>query len=162
MHAIAESSYKVVLPEKERAKFKLLEKRAGPLFSLGEEASVDISDALQVNHERPATSIGGLERLLIFPRMAPEFCRQIWPAERPERFSFQGQISPRREEALAGWLGQHFGLNLSSVPKATAFGKLREKALSLSGAQSANSHRIGELILSNSKRGRKVSLQSVG
>ena len=87
VHALMESSYRVHVPSEHADKFSRLREVFGLDFAIGIDA-IPALPSVALSHREPLTSIGSLQRPLIFPRAIPERCRELWSDNRSMRFSF--------------------------------------------------------------------------
>lgn len=103
VHALMETDYQICLRTEDEIKFTALKKRFGINYSiLNGGRCVEIRDVV-IDHEKPRTVFGNIERPLIFPQKIFDYCRSIWKEKRDIRFSFAGLITNERKKVLETW-----------------------------------------------------------
>ena len=102
VHALMESRYRVHVPAEHEDKFSRLREVFGADFTVG-VAGVPQLSGLAVSHAEPLTSIGSLQRPLIFPHAIVQHCRRLWASHRDVRVSFAGLITDKRRAVLDEW-----------------------------------------------------------
>ncbi|WP_028377701.1 hypothetical protein [Leeuwenhoekiella sp. MAR_2009_132] len=88
------------------------EKKLKPLLSFfGIEYSTethtgftDVLDLITVDHSKPLTKIGELERPLIFANSLTNFLKNSWPEDKNLKFSFVGLFTKARKIVLLKWI----------------------------------------------------------
>ncbi|MFI8378752.1 hypothetical protein [Leeuwenhoekiella sp. NPDC079379] len=125
LHAISEVCVLHLSPENE--------KKLKPLLSFFEieycletdTNFTDVLDLITVNHSKPLTKIGELERPLIFANSLTNFLKNSWPEAKNLKFSFVGLFTKERKIALLKWIKNFdnsifypFYLNYRPVTKA--------------------------------------------
>jgi hypothetical protein len=163
IHALAESGYDVVVNDRELPKFKLLLdhfelKIRAPVSEVTE---FDITSALSFSHAMPLTSIGEIRRPLIFPHAIARLCRQLWPLRRALPVSFCGLMTGKRHELIMRWVQVNLPDHVSDFPDRKSMTlRLRARMHALLGLPFTSRHRIGDLILWSSNRGRKFPVKA--
>lgn len=102
-HALMESTYQVHIPAEHVDKFSRLKDVFGVDFAVG-VADVPQLPAVTVSHREPCTSVGSLQRPLIFPHAIVRRCRSLWAPDREVRVSFAGLVTDKRRAVLDGWV----------------------------------------------------------
>lgn len=106
VHALAETSFTVCVPEEEAYKVDGLGKTFGMSYDVGVAGATPL-DAIRVEHVRPRTTVGDITRALIFPHAIVEHCRSLWREDRDRRFFFAGLITPARKRFFETWGERH-------------------------------------------------------
>lgn len=99
-HALAESGVPVDVPRSGIAAWEWLDRYFDGLDWDTSLVARRFS-AVTVDHERPLTRVGGVERPLLFPHGAMGLCRQAWAEERDHRMTFAGLMTDQRTATLA-------------------------------------------------------------
>lgn len=155
IHAIAESSHPLSIPEVERAKFSRLEEKFGPLFNGVAAGSFDLVGHTKIVHRTPETGIGDLSRPLIFPRAIVEYCRSLWGDKREIRYLFQGLVTSNRHALINTWIERNIpGTRKRVSPEDGLFSRLQKKVYARVGFVYSRKKVVGDLILCSSNRGR--------
>lgn len=104
-HAVSESDYELCIPEKDKLKFEKLIRYFHMKYTLTDE-KVNIIDDIKIVHREvsPLTSIGKLERPLIFPKSILEYTKSTWPKKRKIDFGFIGLITDPRKKWISEYL----------------------------------------------------------
>jgi hypothetical protein len=163
IHAIAESGISIVVMNSEKFKFRPLIGKFGMKLQTGNENGVKISSFTDINHELPRTSIGEINRVIIFPRALTEYCRSLWKKKRKYRFSFVGLITESRKVLLQEWVQKNTDFQGSfdeytekQIPK-NLLGKLLRKT----GTDLKQKMIKPDLYITNSKKGRNFPGKSL-
>jgi hypothetical protein len=161
IHAIAESDFGVALESLQEAKFQILKERFGLKFAPHSAYGVDIADQIELSHTRPCTSIGSVSRPLIFPRAVVEYCRTLWPERRQFRYSFQGLLTPPRQQLLQQWIHANLPAETFRIPKADSLiSRLQKAGRSVFGMDNTREWRLGNLLVCSSDRGRTFPVKA--
>lgn len=105
--ALAESSFAIHVPRPHAATFRYLESIFGIPF-LPFSTKVPVLDGLRISHEAPLSVIGSLQRPLVFPHGAFEYCLARWAPIRDIDYSFAGLITDKRRATLEAWAQRAF------------------------------------------------------
>ncbi len=103
VHALMETGYGVHVRPEHRDRFSRLEKVFGISYVVGVEGARRLP-AVHVDHSAPRTSVGNIQRPLIFPHAIVQRCRTLWADDRTVRFSFAGLVTDSRRQVLGDWL----------------------------------------------------------
>jgi hypothetical protein len=122
-----ESDYRVYVPAEHVDKFSRLREVFGVSFSVGID-NVPELPAVTVSHAEPRTSVGSLQRPLIFPHVITRYCRSLWSADRTARFCFAGLVTDRRREVLAEWVSRALPGTRALLTDRTLLGRLKTVA----------------------------------
>lgn len=152
LHALTESDFSLDLLESELPKFDLLHTKFSMPLNTGAAKGFDIAPYLRFSHPEPFTSIGDLQRTLIFPHAVTDYCRQLWKPSRSQRFTFDGLITPQRREVLTAWAENELGLKKVELPDGNSFTARLMKRLGLADHQRK---KLGDLSVWFSRKGRK-------
>jgi hypothetical protein len=161
-HALAESDFPIVIPAAESPKFALLKEKFGMRFLAGDYGDINLSPHLRILHDEPSTSIGDLNRPLIFPHAITSYCRALWSHKREHRYSFAGLVTPSRQDLIQSWIAANVTgrpIDLRSQG-ATLASKIRRKLFALGGFDDTRRVQIGDLMLWSSTRGRRFPIKS--
>jgi hypothetical protein len=155
VHALAETSHPVALPERERQRFAILTRRLGARFVPVTPATRPLH-GLRLTHPAPETRIGRIVRPLVFPHAVADRCRHLWDTERPVPFAFAGLVTDRRLSLMRGWIARNIDLPRPWQPATAgrlhrAWDRLRNR---LGHPPAGRSQRLGPLLLWSSERGR--------
>jgi hypothetical protein len=161
-HALAESDFPIVIPTAESPKFALLKQKFGMQFLAGDDGDINLSPHLRILHDEPSTSIGDLNRPLIFPHAITSYCRALWSRKREHRYSFAGLVTPGRQDLLQRWVaanvtGRPIDLQSQGTTLASRIGRT---LFALGGLDDTRKVQIGDLLLWSSTRGRRFPIKS--
>lgn len=156
-HALIESDYTVHIPEEDKDKFSLLKKIFNLQYKVGVEG-VPKLNSLKLNHASPSLQIGSLQRALIFPKAAFDYCRQLWLDKRNIRICFAGLVTEKRKNTLEKWYRKsfpnyHFHLN-TKVPLMTRLVNKLLNKLNLPILPSTCKTKLNGILFWSSNRGR--------
>lgn len=155
VHALMETDYHVHVPVEHVDKFSQLRDAFGVDFAIGIE-NVPELPAVSVSHSAPSTAVGSVRRPLIFPHAIVRRCRDLWPDERPVRFSFAGLVTDKRREALNTWARQALPAVRGGLPGTTVFDRLASRVRRVfSGRYDAVPDGPRDLVIWPSDRGRR-------
>lgn len=116
--AIGEAGFRICVDPKEANTVTRLKEVFGFDYKVGKEGASYVT-GLYLEHLKPVTRIGSIERRLVMPHAIFAHCRERWPASRKYGASFDGLSTPTRRAAINRWL------SLSQVDDVT----LREPSL---------------------------------
>ena len=161
VHTLAESGHPVAIPASEEPKFDALRARFGLRFADPDAGGVDVTRFVKCAHTVPATSIGRIERPVLFPRAMVEYCRSLWPARREHRFSFQGLVFGERKTLLEKWMAANLEGRTPRLADAnSAVSRWRNKLFRALGLESIRKKQVGDLLLWESNRGRQFPIKA--
>lgn len=159
-HALMESRFEVCIPERHSDKFSRLEERFGIEFRKG-VAGVEDVDSFEVDHSRPKTSIGSIERPLIFPKSIVKYCRSLWGEKRKIKISFEGLVTEKRKKILSRYAKNNFGKEKKIYSRAPAMHRIKNKIRRALGLQAESySVKIGDMNVFSSRRGREFPVKA--
>lgn len=160
IHALAETDFKVVLPEGEQSKFQILKKYFDVDFLYGTVWNYDITDFLEVNHVKPLTVAFGIERPLIFPHAITQFCKSLWKDKRQYHVSFAGLLTEKRKAVIENWIDARYNkkIDLDNMGFASITDNFINKILG-SGKKSKKI-KFGDLLLWSTAKGREFPIKS--
>ena len=96
-HAIMETNYDIYIPREDENKFIPLKQKFGIKYKI-----ITIPDSvpseIKISHKEPKTSIGSINRSLIFPHQIFSYCKSLWSDNRNIQFSFAGLITENRKQ----------------------------------------------------------------
>lgn len=104
MQAISECGYEIKVKYRDVAKFKLLKKEF--CFEVGclTNDTLDVSEYVEISHEKPYVKIGGNKYPLVFPKAITEKCLSLWKETRSKEVSFLGLMTDKRSSVIRSWL----------------------------------------------------------
>ena len=160
-HALSESAFTIVIPKSESSKFTLLKEKFGMQVLVGASGDVQISKYIRMSHDEPSTSIGELNRPLIFPHSITKYCRTQWRSNREHRYSFAGLVTPNRKELIGNWIKSNITTRTIRLPSQTSLiSKLKRRLFSLTGHDETQRKQVGSLMFWSSTRGRSFPIKS--
>ena len=161
VHALMESDFEIYIPMEHVGKFTKLQDRFGAKFHEGVYDAIPIV-SLQLNHKNPVTSIGSIERPLIFPHAIVRHCKTVWKHKRNIRVSFAGLITSQRQAVISKYCRENLGKNIKELPNLNPLPhRLHNKVRKLFGKYSVGySTKINELTLWSSLRGRQFPVKA--
>jgi len=123
--------------------------------------------SIEISHELPRTRIGSIERPLIFPHGAFQYCRDLWHDDREYKFAFAGLVNEKRRATIRDWLQKKWPTcNCNYLTDnqfyLSKFGNLKEIFLSrfnLFGLPGGEVKRCGDFFLWSSDRGRRFPVK---
>ena len=154
-HALMESRFEICIPEADAEKFVRLKEFFGAEYVLDETGAKPLV-ALNISHANPTTSVGEIERPLVFPHSILRHCKTLWKSDRDIGFSFAGNLGKTRTRVLKNWCRINFPESRGGFPnpKPRWYQRLgRNKKKKGNGSNSCFTQ-IGDLMLWSSTRGR--------
>ncbi|QDU56209.1 exostosin family protein [Aeoliella mucimassa] len=158
VHALVESDYPIIIPESDLHKFTELEKVFGIRLNDRAVGSVDcdITKFLKFAHRVPTTSVGSIDRPLIFPRAIMAKCKRLWAADRSVQVGFAGLITPAREQLIAKWVAANTDdRSVKQEALFSAVGRFMYKVMRKLNLPFEYRRQFGPLVLMQSNRGRR-------
>jgi len=161
VHALMESRFDICIPLDEVYKFATLKERFNANFREGVQDAVKV-DKFCVIHTKPSTSIGKLERFLVFPHAIVRYCRSLWAVERDVPVSFAGLLTSCRKEVVSNYCEDNFPSSLKMLPNLNPpfFRMLNKIRRSLGREPKSYSMQVGALTLWSSSRGRVFPIKA--
>jgi hypothetical protein len=161
IHALAESNYDVTVSAAELDKFAELVRKFDIKLHHSGTDQCDVTEDLRMSHQEPATSVGRIERPLIFPHGAIEECRRIWSLERMTQVGFSGLITSKRAKLITDWIHLNTKVKNPSLPNPNSFSnRAINKVKRTLGIPTGFKRQIGPLLLSHSSRGREFPIKA--
>lgn len=159
VHAIAETSFEVCIPIEHDIKFRILRKYFNMKYTTNLENSCEFS-SVTIDHSKPLTSIGAINRPLIFPKSIVDYCKSIWENKRIYRFSFVGLVTNNRKQVIESWVKKNFD-SAFLIPEKNLFLKLVNKIIKkITKSNSSKIKKIGDFVFWSSNRGRIFPVKS--
>jgi hypothetical protein len=160
LHALAETSFRVCIPAQVARRVESLEGVFGVRFHRGLEGAQALRD-VAVDHARPVTRIGSLQRHLLFPHAIIGRLRAGWPVHRPVAWTFRGLMTPNRAAVLQRWLQTMQLEHQVKFPndRTAVWRFLRRLAPSSTLLRSFDSH-LGRIEFGSNRRGRVFPTKS--
>lgn len=159
-HALMESNFEVCIPEEYEVRFSELRSRFGARFRVGVRDCAYLTDC-QVIHPEPWTSVGRIERPLIFPHAIVDHCRRLWDPQRPYEFTFAGLVTEKRASVLRQWADRSGAVDprafRPSTPRSAVVDRIRD--IIRPGGKDRPVRR-GRLVIWSSDRGRVFPIKS--
>ncbi len=155
IQAIAETNFAISVSKKQAFKLAPLKEFFKMNYKLDEENGLNLSDLMKINHDKPETYIGKLNKPLIFPHAIPSHCKSLWVTKKTHRYTFAGLITKHRSDLIKNWIANNIKGDLSDIPITDSFkNKLRNKLFKLLNMDNTICKKIGNLIIWSSTRGR--------
>jgi hypothetical protein len=161
VHALMESKFDIRVPKEHAFKFKILKDKFGVQYSIAKKDTLTI-DEFKISHIKPLTSIGSIQRPLIFPHSIMDYCRSIWKNNRDLPVSFAGLLTKKRKKVIEEWckLNSEFNKNKLNMLAPNLY-RLSNKIRKLAGIPVKDyTIQIGNLHLLFSERGRYFPIKS--
>jgi Exostosin family len=164
-HAIMETDYEVCLAPEDEAKFSLLRQKFGANYKVTDRRPSALS-GLQISHSELRTSVGSIERSLIFPNAIFDYCRALWPKKRDVRFVFAGLVTNCRKNFFEQLLAQNYPgtqFDLDSWAKPNLWSRLQLKLsrkLGIRHIPKAIKRKCNQIVFWSSQRGRSFPIKS--
>lgn len=157
VHALMDTDHEVCIHPQHADKFEVLRERFGARYTVTTTPAPSVS--IVIDHQKPSTRVGALQRPLIFSPAVLSYCRGLWKPRRGIRFSFAGLVTATRHEALSNWLGKSFPGVAMPLPRKhdSRIGKLWTRIQRRAGirpAPSSTRHDAGDVVFWSSTRGR--------
>lgn len=117
IQALAETDFAVNIPLDQEYKFKSLMKIFGGNYIIEKKITGKrFTTLVKINHAKPLTSIGSIERTLIFPHSVCNDLRNRWREKRKYSVSFTGLMTDSRRVLLKNWIKKNMGINEFKFP----------------------------------------------
>lgn len=156
IQALSESSCEVIVRPEDKFKFELLSQKFGMSVNTGVEGDLLVSQISEVHHKKPETSVGRIDRTLIFPHSIAEYCKSLWQNHRKYKFTFAGLVTKNRRNVITEWVKHNTTAKPSRLTNADSFSyKVRKKVFQKLGIDDSIYKELGELVIWSSTRGRK-------
>lgn len=101
-HALTETRFEIQVAPHHDQKLTRLRELFGIRYGTEPDTAPLLSNT-KILHTEPLTAVGKIERPLILPHGAFEYCRQRWTDDRPVRYSFAGLMTNSRKRTLQSW-----------------------------------------------------------
>lgn len=158
-HAIAECGFTVVVPESSLAALQPLSKHFQCRFVADTTSPIAILRHASIDHARPRTIVGGIDRPLIFPRGLAEYCRSMQQESPQHDFTFCGHLTPSRHRCLTRWAARHSPTQSWSTGMSRAVRAVTHLLHKTGLSSRAHTHYIPPLTVIQSPRGRLAHLK---
>lgn len=169
VHSLMECDYDVLIPPEHEEKFRILKARFGARYTVSPERAPRLP--ILVVHSEPRTSIGNVERPLLFPHVILDHCLALWQSRRTARFSFAGLLTEEREHVLGAWITRSFPDTVFSLPPSdrathgwarSLLGRITGTAHTPRSSATPRSVRrsFGPVVFWSSRRGRHFPIKS--
>lgn len=112
IQALSESDFKVSVDKSDQYKLEPIIKKFNAEFITDKPNGLDFRKITNIDHSVPVSSIGGLNRTLIFPRYICYYLRDNWKSKRKLEFSFSGLTTAKRKSVLRQWVDNNRNRNL--------------------------------------------------
>ncbi|WP_417608086.1 exostosin domain-containing protein [Owenweeksia hongkongensis] len=157
IHGLSESEFTIGVRAQDENKLKLLQKQFGMPYKIVEEGDIMMSNFTEVHHKhKVSTSVGSIQRTLVFPHSIVDYCKSIWPQQREYRYTFAGLITKNRGTIIKNWVAKNIDGKVSSLPNADSFWyKVRKKIFLMLDKDDSTYKKVGDLVIWSSTRGRK-------
>ena len=163
VHALMDTDHEVCIMPQHADQFAILRERFGADYTVTTKDAPSIS--VSINHSGPQTSIGNVQRPLIFSRSILSYCMTLWEPERSIRFSFAGLVTSSRREVLSHWLRESFPKVQINFPQERTNGVQRlwsriKRRVGMRPELKATKRMLGEVVFWTSLRGRHFPIKS--
>lgn len=160
-HALMETRFNVHFPEEHASKLRRLKHCFSVDYKIGAE-SIPRIDAFRVNHKQPLTSIGEIERPLIFPHEILNHCRELWAEDREIKVAFAGLVTGERKKVISQFCNLNWPSRGGKLPN---LNPIWHRALNrfrnwVGLDPRSRSVEVGELTLWSSRRGRTFPIKA--
>lgn len=109
-HALMElTDFDVHVSEAEASNYEYLSRYFPLDFSVYKEDAPPVLSDVSLEHDRPLTRVGKIERPLIIPHGIVGRCREKWAQARDTSIFFCGVMTPPRMRVVRAWLERHAG-----------------------------------------------------
>ncbi|MBW4553073.1 MAG: glycosyltransferase family 47 protein [Aphanocapsa sp. GSE-SYN-MK-11-07L] len=164
-HAIMETDYQVCLSPEDQAKFSLLKQKFGAKYTITQDP-MPVLSGLKISHSELKTSVGSIQRSLVYPHAIFDYCRELWPKQRESRFVFAGLVTGQRRTFFENLLdrnypGTQFDLDSWIQPNLWSRIKLKlAQELGIKYIPKAAKHQCNDIVLWSSQRGRSYPIKA--
>ncbi|MEB3339825.1 hypothetical protein [Okeania sp.] len=164
-HAIMETNYEVYLEPKDEEKFLWPKEKFGVRYKVNNELPPKLSGIVIV-HSKPQTSIGFIERPLIFPHSIFAYSKSLWCQPRNIKFSFAGLITESRKDFFQRVIKLQYPqsqINWKRFGKPNLFSRIKSKLEHKLGIQDRLKpikFRYKDILFWSSKRGRNFPIKA--
>lgn len=160
-HALMETRFKVCIPEKNAYNLIQIKHCFGVEYQIGTNNIVSI-DSFNVNHKIPSTSVGRIEKTLIFPHGILSRCRKLWSDERNIKVSFAGLVTEKRKRVISQFCRLNCFPDGGQLPNLNPMWNriLNRSRTWLGLSPQSRSVEIGDLTLWASRRGRTFPVKA--
>jgi len=161
VHALMESEFDIRVPKEHASKFKILKDKFSVQYGIAKKETLAIEE-FKISHIKPLTSVGSIQRPLIFPHSIINYCRSIWKKNRDLSVSFSGLLTKKRKKVIEEWyiLNSQFNKNKLNMLCLNLY-RLNNKIKKFAGIPPKKyTIQIGNLHLLFSERGRYFPIKS--
>jgi len=161
VHALMESEFDIRVPKEHAFKFKILKDKFSVQYGIAKKETLAIEE-FKISHIKPLTSVGSIQRPLIFPHSIINYCRSIWKKNRDLSVSFSGLLTKKRKKVIEEWyiLNSQFNKNKLNMLCLNLY-RLNNKIKKFAGIPPKKyTIQIGNLHLLFSERGRYFPIKS--
>lgn len=161
MHALSESEFNVKVIPQDAYKLELLSEKFGMQYDVGTGGDLNISEITEIHHKKPGTSVGSIDRTLIFAHVVTDYCKSLWAKTRKHRYTFAGLVTKNRKGVIIDWVEKNTSGNPSRLTNSDSFlYKVRKKVYHALGIDDSIYKELGDLVVWSSTRGRKYPEKS--
>lgn len=164
-HAIMETNYDVYLLPEDENKFSILREKFGVEYKISNQLPGKVNN-IKISHSQPQTSIGSIDRPLIFPHAIFNYCKSLWAENRNMRFTFAGLVTESRQEFFSKIIQLNYpksSLNFNSWIRPSFFSSMQTKIefkLGINNEEKITKRKYKDIVFWSSKRGRKFPIKS--
>jgi hypothetical protein len=161
LHAIAETDFPICVSQEDAYKLQPLQKYFKMHFEVGNCHGHKFSQVTNINHSKPVTSIGNIERTLIFPHAITNHLHLMWKEKRKYKYSFAGLVTLERKNIIENWIktkinNKNYKLPDSDTPNKSFINKIK----ALLNIQENNIKQYGKFYFWASSRGRSFPIKT--
>lgn len=159
--ALMESDFDVCIKEEDVNKYMELRKIFGIKY-IQESTNCRNVSFVSLSHDKPLTTIGSIERPLIFPHGIVKYCKTIWNDKREVRCSFTGLITTKRKSILDSYIKKNYpNLEFNLAITNSFYAKLRMRLMRLLKIKEKSKQtRFNDILIWSSNRGRKFPIKA--
>ncbi|WP_034922737.1 exostosin family protein [Gillisia sp. CAL575] len=112
IQALSESAFKVSVKESDLYKLSPIINKFNICFVTNQDIALDFKKITSIDHSIPISSIGNINRNLIFPHNICTHLKDNWNTKRKLQFSFSGFVSVERKKEIFKWIDLNRNRNL--------------------------------------------------
>lgn len=164
-HAIMETNYEVVILPKDEEKFLILQNKFEVKYKISNQLPAKLNE-INILHSQPQTSVGSLERPLIFPHGIFRYCKSLWSEQRDIRFAFAGLVTDNRKQFFKKIITLNYPqnhLNFDRWIRPSLLSKLQSKIankLGIDQEKKTTKRKYKDIVFWSSQRGRQFPIKS--
>ena len=157
IHALSESDFEIIVSDKDAPKLTLLREKFDMDFKTGHHQGLPLSEFTEIHHKKtPATIVGDIHRILVFPHAIVNYCHSLWNEDRAYRYTFAGLMTKARKAVITGWVKRNTTAKRARLNNADSFiNRVKKKLYHTLNIDDSVYRHLGDLTIWSSTRGRK-------